>query len=201
MTLRALLLDMDGTLVDTEDSWWQATREVALGHGVALDADERDHLVGRSTADLARHLLRRGVDADVGAVGAEIDARVLEVLAAGVPVASGARRLLRHLRRAGIATALVSASPRCVVDLVVGHLGSGLFDVTVAAEDTVETKPFPDPYLLAVARLGVDAAECLVVEDSETGIASARAAGLPVTVVGPLSSAHGRAQEIGDLEL
>ncbi len=80
-------------------------------------------------------------------------------------------------------TALVSASPRRVVDLVLAALGSEWFSVTLAAEDTEHTKPAPDPYLAAAGLLGLDPAACVAVEDTPTGVASAHAAGCAVLAV------------------
>lgn len=80
-------------------------------------------------------------------------------------------------------TALVSASPRRVVDLVLAAIGRDWFAVTLAAEDTARTKPAPDPYLAAAERLGLDPADCVAVEDTPTGVASATAAGCAVLAV------------------
>ncbi len=95
----------------------------------------------------------------------------------------GALALLAELRDARVPTALVSASPRRVVDMVLGTIGRDWFAVTLAAEDTPRTKPAPDPYLAAAARLGLDPAVCVAVEDTPTGVASASAAGCAVLAV------------------
>jgi HAD superfamily hydrolase (TIGR01509 family) len=102
----------------------------------------------------------------------------------GVTVFPGVIALLRDLRVAGIPTALVSASPRSIVDLVLETVGAHRFRLTVAAEDSERNKPSPDPYLTAAALLGVEASRCVAVEDSPTGLAAARAAGCAVVLVG-----------------
>jgi HAD superfamily hydrolase (TIGR01509 family) len=108
----------------------------------------------------------------------------------------GALDLLDRVGAAGLRTALVSASPRDVVDMVVGGLlGFRRFTVSVAAGETPRGKPFPDPYLAAVRALGLRPEECVAVEDTEVGVASAEAAGIPVLVVPsglPIESAPGR---------
>jgi HAD superfamily hydrolase (TIGR01509 family) len=107
----------------------------------------------------------------------------------------GALALLKALLTAGVTTALVTASPRRVVDLVLDVLGREYFAVSVSADDTVRTKPAPDPYLEAIRLLGADPARCVAVEDTPTGVASAEAAGCPVLVVPsvvPIPAAPGR---------
>ncbi|MFD0349599.1 HAD family hydrolase [Kitasatospora aburaviensis] len=96
---------------------------------------------------------------------------------------TGALALLAELRDARVPTALVSASPRRVVDMVLGTIGRDWFAVTLAAEDTPRTKPAPDPYLAAAEHLGLDPAACVAVEDTPTGVASATAAGCAVLAV------------------
>ncbi len=87
------------------------------------------------------------------------------------------------LRSEGVPTALVTASPRHVADTVVKALealGAGRFTTTVTADDTLRTKPDPDPYLAACQALGVAPGACVAVEDTPTGVASAEAAGCHV---------------------
>lgn len=104
----------------------------------------------------------------------------------GVSVIAGARELLRELATAGIPTALVSASPRGIVELVLPRLDHA-FDLVVAVEDTPFGKPYPDPYLRAAHHLGVDPRRCVAIEDSPAGIAAAEAAGCQVYPVAPPS--------------
>jgi HAD superfamily hydrolase (TIGR01509 family) len=85
--------------------------------------------------------------------------------------------------RSQMPVALVSASPRNLMDAALTTLPEGFFAFTVSADDVARTKPFPDPYLLAAKKIGVDPADCVVFEDSLTGIESARAAGCNVIAV------------------
>ncbi|MER7504646.1 HAD family phosphatase [Nonomuraea pusilla] len=178
----AVLLDMDGTLVDTEGLWWRATAAVAETLGRPLGPSDVPHVLGRTTRDTAAHLLagRPGVE--------EVAARLTEAFAghvgSGVTLVPGARELLSALSASAVPTALVSASPRRIVDLVLPRLGHA-FDLVIADGDTARGKPSPDPYLEAARRLGVAPARCVAVEDSPTGIAAARAAGCHVVRVGP----------------
>ncbi|MFD8982024.1 HAD family hydrolase [Streptomyces sp. NPDC059564] len=182
--LAAVLFDMDGTLVDTEVLWWETTEETAARLGHRLGPADAPEVVGRAVPDTAAHLVRvsgRGEPADVAA---ELTDGFFRRVAAGAPIRPGVQRLLTALETEGIPFALVSASPRVVVDQVVGGaLAHVPFAFTVSADDTVRTKPHPDPYRAAAARLGRSPGECVAVEDSPDGAASAEAAGCPVLVV------------------
>ncbi|MFD8145751.1 HAD family hydrolase [Streptomyces sp. NPDC059708] len=182
--LAAVLFDMDGTLVDTEVLWWETTEEVAdrLGHRIGpADAPE---VVGRAVADTAAHLVRVTGRAQAAAVADELTEGFFRRVEAGAPVRPGAQRLLTALEAQGVPFALVSASPRVVVDQVVGGaLAHVPFAFTLSADDTARTKPHPDPYRTAAGRLGLDPGRCVAVEDSPDGAASAEAAGCPVLVV------------------
>lgn len=102
----------------------------------------------------------------------------------GVQVTPGAPELLAELAATAIPTALVTASPRTIVELVLPRLGH-TFDLVIANEDTARGKPHPDPYLEAARRLGTIPSRCVAVEDSPTGVAAATAAGCRVLVTSP----------------
>ncbi|KAA9376816.1 HAD family phosphatase [Microbispora cellulosiformans] len=190
--LAAVLFDMDGTLVDTEDLWWDACAEVARGLGAPLGPGDRQALFGLPVEDAAAHVLGRVSD-DPGrdSVEAMLTGAFVRRIENGVTPLPGAVALLESLRVAGVPAVLVSASPRTVVDIVLEIVGGHLFRLSVAAGDSARNKPAPDPYLAAASRLGADPAACVAVEDSPTGIASARAAGCAVIAVGPLDAASG----------
>ncbi len=95
----------------------------------------------------------------------------------------GAARLLAELSAHEVPTALVSASHRRIIDRVLASLGPQHFALSIAGDEVERTKPFPDPYLIAAAGLGVDPARCAVVEDTATGVAAAEAAGCHVVAV------------------
>ncbi|WP_267245033.1 HAD family hydrolase [Streptomyces sp. PR69] len=183
----AVLFDMDGTLVDTEILWWQAAEEVAAGLGHGLGDADAPEVVGRAVEDTAAHLVRMTGAADpqsAARVAAELTATFFAKVAAGAPLRPGARRLLSALEADGVPFALVSASPRVVVDAVAGGALAGVpFAFTLSADDTVRTKPHPDPYRAAAERFGALPGDCVAVEDSPDGSASAEAAGCAVLVV------------------
>ncbi|MFD9516640.1 HAD family hydrolase [Streptomyces sp. NPDC059979] len=183
-TLAAVLFDMDGTLVDTEVLWWRATEEVADGLGHRLAYADAPEVVGRAVQDTAAHLVRVSGGGDPYEVAAALTDRFHRRVEAGAPMRPGAQRLLTALAAEGVPFALVSASPRVVVDSVVGgSLAHVPFVFTLSADDTTRTKPHPDPYRAAAGRLGLVPQECVAVEDSPDGAASAEAAGCGVLVV------------------
>ncbi|MBX7554465.1 HAD-IA family hydrolase [Streptomyces sp. NPDC004232] len=188
---QAVLFDMDGTLVDTERLWWEAVEQVAgrplteadqpevLGRPVEHTAEWLGAATGRSARDLAADLHREFADR----------------VRTGIVPRPGALDLLAALAAAGVPTALVTASPRAVADVVLDALGAGWFAASVTADDTPRTKPAPDPYLAACRALGVEPTACVAVEDTETGVASAEAAGCAVLAVpslAPIGAAPGR---------
>ena len=189
----AVLMDMDGTLVDTERLWWTATMDIAGQVGLTPSCLAPEQVVGQAVEHTAAHLAERSPAAVSAAdLAAALERRFLELIGTDLVILPGALGLLSQLRENGIATALISASSRPVMDLVLDSLGRHWFDVSFAAGETARTKPHPDPYLAGLAALGLTADRCLAVEDSATGLASAEAAGLAVLVV-PSPAAHGAA--------
>jgi HAD superfamily hydrolase (TIGR01509 family) len=193
---RAVLLDLDGTLVDTEGIWWAAETEVFADLGHVLDEAHRAIVVGGPMARSVGHLIEvTGTTATLAELTVSINTRFEELIVRGAPLMPGARRLLTELSAHGIPTALVSASHRRTIDAMLRSLGPEHFAFTVAGDEVARTKPHPDPYLTAAARLGAAPAACVVVEDTLTGVASAEAAGCRVVAVPsvvPIEPAPGR---------
>lgn len=191
LPLQAVLFDMDGTLVDTERLWWEAVEQVA---GRPLTAADQPDVLGRPVEHTA-DWLAAATGAAAGQLAAELHREFATRVRTGIVPRPGALDLLDALARAGTPTALVTASPRAVADTVLEALGATRFAVSVTADDTERTKPAPDPYLAACHALGVDPAACVAVEDTETGVTSAEAAGCAVLAVpslAPIEAAPGR---------
>ncbi|MCC5034176.1 MULTISPECIES: HAD family hydrolase [Streptomyces] len=183
-TLQAVLLDMDGTLVETEGFWWDAEVEVFAELGHILHDHHREVVVGGPMSRSAGYLIEvTGADITVPELSVLLNDRFEEMMGRGVPLMPGAARLLAELAAHRVPTALVSASHRRVIDRVLESVGAGHFDLTLAGDELERTKPHPDPYLMAAAKLGADPARCAVIEDTPTGVASAEAAGCPVVAV------------------
>ncbi|QMU76306.1 HAD family phosphatase [Streptacidiphilus sp. PB12-B1b] len=194
--LQAVLLDMDGTLVDTEDLWWEAECSLLAEHGHVLGPADRQAVVGGPMSRVVAHLLAvSGADLTAELFSAMINERFTQMIAGGVPLRPGAAALLAELAAEGVPTALVSAAHRRIIDLVLRSLGGHPFGFTVAGDEVERTKPHPDPYLLAAARLGADPARCVVIEDAPTGVRAGEAAGcrvLAVPSVTPIEALPGR---------
>lgn len=182
----AVIFDHDGTLLETESAWWRA--EVALfeRYGREFTLEHKRTLLGTSPGRAG--VLLAGIldrpEAEAGALSAALyDLAVAEV-GRGVDAMPGAVELLHDLRAAGTPVGLASNSRRVFLEaaLAGAGLGQDLFGVVLAAEDAGEPKPAPDLYLLAARALGADPGACVALEDSPTGVAAARAAGM--TVVG-----------------
>jgi len=181
---------MDGLLVDSEPLWFVVEREVMARLGGQWGEADQQALIGGSLERTVSWLLAKASagPAAPGAVSRAdvarwlVDGMARLVAERGLPLQPGAARLLASLDAAGVPYALVTASSRAIMDAVLKVTGLS-FAVTVCGEDVRLAKPDPEPYLLAAARLGVPPAGCVVLEDSPTGIAAARAAGCPVIAV------------------
>ncbi|MDB1089030.1 HAD family phosphatase [Streptomyces sp. ACA25] len=181
---QAVLLDMDGTLVDTEGFWWDTEVEVfrALGHTLA--EEHREVVVGGPMTRSGAYLIEvTGADIELAELTVLLNATFLKRLDSGVSLMPGAQRLLTELAAHEVPTALVSASHRSIIDRMLVSIGAEHFSLTVAGDELGRTKPYPDPYLAAAAGLGADPARCVAVEDTLTGVTAAEAAGCRVIAV------------------
>jgi HAD superfamily hydrolase (TIGR01509 family) len=180
--LRAVLFDLDGTLADTERQNAEAVARVLTRAGRPLSDEEREFVIGHGWHEIYHHLVVNGgvtlgYEELMHAAGEE---RVRIVQQEGLDVLPGAVDTVRRLS-GRYASTVVSGSSRAEIDAVLRALDVlSCFPWFVGAEDTARGKPFPDGYLLAATKLGVQADECLVIEDSTAGIRAARAAGMRV---------------------
>jgi HAD superfamily hydrolase (TIGR01509 family) len=186
--LRAVLFDMDGTLVETEQYWGEAMFELAERLGGRMSEGARASTVG-STMRRSMAILH----ADLGLVRSEqqlladaewVENRTAQLMGTGIAWCPGARALVTAVRAAGLRTALVTTTSRRLADIVLASIRTDLdgdpFDVTVCGDEVPARKPDPAPYRQAMAALEVEPSECVVVEDSESGVAAGLAAGAAV---------------------
>jgi HAD superfamily hydrolase (TIGR01509 family) len=182
--LAGVLFDMDGTLVDSERLWSAAMDRVAGELGGALSPAARARTVGQAVPLSVGIMLE-----DIGAAeSVESTVELLltitgEIFAAELLWQPGAEELIDAIRAAGLKTALVTNSPRSLVDVALDMLGDHRFDVTICGDEVVRGKPDPYPYLRATELLGLTADAVLAVEDSPSGTQAAVDAQIPVLVV------------------
>jgi len=199
----AVVLDMDGLLIDTEPVWRAAQSAVFAGFGVALS--ERDLLdsTGQPIEELIPIWRRQSPGPDPAGpelTDDEIADRIIDqviayVKARGRPM-PGVTAAIALFERCGLRLAIASSSPLRLIDAVCDRLGLTRITVRCSAMDEARGKPAPDVYLTAGRRLGVSAAGCLALEDSPAGIASARSAGMRcIAVPDPLLAADPRYRE------
>jgi HAD superfamily hydrolase (TIGR01509 family) len=178
----AVLFDLDGLLVDSEPLWTIAEERVAASLGGKFTPQLKERMIGKRL-DLAIGVLLDGLDtpqaraADPHVVGQELMEHTAALFAEGVPLQSGAERLLDALAAANVPLALVSSSFRQLVDAALIGVGAHRFAVSVAGDEVTHGKPNPEPYLTAAQRLGVVPSRCVVLEDARAGLESGAAAG------------------------
>ena len=201
--VEAVVLDMDGLLIDTEPVWRTAQSAIFAGFGVALSASDLLGSTGQPIEELIPTWRRRSPAAgpagpgptDAEVVGLIIDRVIAHVKAEGRPM-PGVTAAIALFERCGLRLAIASSSPLRLIDAVCDRLGLARIEVRCSAMDEARGKPAPDVYLTAARRLGVAAASCLALEDSPHGIASARSAGMRcVAVPDPLLAADPRYRE------
>ncbi len=184
LMIRAVFWDNDGVLVDTEMLYYRSTREVLRRVGVDLTVAAFIDISlkqGRSVFDLAK---RHGVTADaVEELRDDRNRLYGDLLGRGVRIMDGVEPSLRELR-GRVFLGVVTSSRREHFQRM--HERTDLldyFDFVLTREDFCELKPHPEPYLKALQRVGLDAEQCVVVEDSERGLQAAAAAGIRCLVV------------------
>ena len=211
--VEAVVLDMDGVLIDTEPAWRAAESAVFAGLGIPLSESDLLDSTGQPVEELIPIWRQRLPDAeptdteptdteptDTEPTDTEVADRIVDrviahVQAEGEPM-PGVTAAVALFERHRLRLAIASSSPLRMIDAVCDRLGLDRIEVRCSAMDEVRGKPAPDVYLTAARRLGVAAAGCLALEDSPNGLASAKAAGMRcVAVPDPLLAADPRYRE------
>ena len=186
--IRAVLWDMDGTLMDSQPLWDESFRNCCRERGGTVTPEQVAGIAGASIARTCELIAETGATASpedpaTAEVFAKISAQVEAAVRADPPILPGARNITATLNEVGLAQVIVTQSPRPIVEAVAHALGD-VFVELVTGDDGLPGKPTPAPYAAAIELLGLSPEECVVVEDSATGAASARSNDLRVIQVG-----------------
>jgi HAD superfamily hydrolase (TIGR01509 family) len=194
--LHAVLFDMDGTLVDTEPYWIAAEYALVESFGGTWTDAHAHALVGNALLDSAAYIRQHGgVELDPPVIVERLLDEVVRAARHAMPWRPGAVALLTELSKRGVPCGLVTMSYARLARTVTERLHADAFATVVTGDEVLDGKPHPEAYLTAAARLGVDPARCIAIEDSPAGVASAEAAGCLVIAVPhnvPLAAAPGR---------
>lgn len=178
---RAVLWDMDGTLLDSGEYHWLAWREAMANEGYALTHAEFTATFGQRNDTILRGFFGADLpDSEISRIGDAKEARYRAMVREqGIDLLPGVRVWLEALRAAGWRQAIASAAPRLNVEAILEALNiAPFFDAIVSADDVQRGKPDPQVFLLAAERAGAFPARCVVVEDAPAGLEGARRAGM-----------------------
>lgn len=181
--MKAVIFDMDGVLVDSQPYHFKADIDTMAEYGVIKDQKFYESFAGTLTADRMRTLKEMfGLDAPVEEMTIKRENMILDIMGKeDIKPVLGIPEFLRSIKEKGLTTAVASSSDYKLINLILDRLKiAKYFDSVTSGSDVKRGKPSPDVFLLAAERIGIEPAECLVVEDSENGVKAAKAAGMKV---------------------
>jgi HAD superfamily hydrolase (TIGR01509 family) len=174
----AVFFDMEGLMVDSEPEWLLSEIEVTAPFGYRWQDEDQVACLGGPLSKVGQYMFDKCGQVQTPQFFTQtlIDTQVAR-MRGNTPTMPGAIELVRELQSHGVKTALVSASPRNIVDAVLDNLGHDLFPFSISSDDVTNTKPDPEAYVKAATMSGSDISNCLVFEDSLTGMSAAIASG------------------------
>ncbi len=202
--MKAAIFDMDGILIDSEPLWRQAERQVFAAVGLELSEAECERTMGLRSDEVIRYWYGRAPW--LGPTPEEVDdrltARMQELIAERGEAMPGARQAIAAARAAGLRLALATSSRPELIAAVLARLGlAACFEVARSAVDEARGKPDPAVFLRAARELGMAPGDCVVIEDSQAGVAAGRAAGMRVIAVPPPHLFEAPGYDLADLKL
>jgi HAD superfamily hydrolase (TIGR01509 family) len=176
----SVIFDLDGTLVDSEPNYYEASRRLLAEHGIAFTWQDNEQYVGISTWEtLGAWQERYGITAPRIELLGELNHRYLELARTATRTYPEMRKFVELLAGAGVPMAVASgSSPEAIEAILAGTGLDAYLRTTVSADEVAHGKPAPDVFLEAARRLGADPADCVVLEDAAPGAAAAHAAGM-----------------------
>lgn len=181
----AVIWDLDGTVIDSEEYWIIAETEIVERFGGVWTHEDGLAVVGNGLIDTAVIMRERGVDMPLDDIIHLMSSRVIEQINVAVPWRPGAPELMQSLHRAGVRQAIATMALTEMAHLIAESVPDVDFAAIVAGDQVTRSKPHPEAYLSAAERLGVDPRDCVAIEDSPLGVQAAAAAGA-VTIGVPL---------------
>jgi beta-phosphoglucomutase len=183
--MRAVIWDVDGTLVDTAEMHYNAWVRLAAEMGRPFSRADFAATFGRRNPEIIRSLFHHDFsDAEVAAIGERKENYYRELAEIGVSLLPGVRELLAGFQALGVRQAVGSSAPRANLDLILQITASShYFDAIVGMEDTTRGKPDPQVFLVAAEKLSVPPDRCVVLEDAVAGIEAAKAGGMKCVAV------------------
>ena len=174
----AVFFDMDGLLVDSEPEWLKSESEITAAYGYQWTSQDQVACLGGPLSRVGQYMHDKCNQAETPDF---FTSKLVDVqserMRSHTPFMPGAYELVQDLQRNGIKTGLVSASPRIIVDAVLDNVGADLFPFSISSDDVERTKPHPDAYLKAAQITNSAIGNCLVFEDSLTGVGAATSSG------------------------
>jgi len=174
----AVFFDMDGLLVDSEPEWLKSESEITAAYGYQWTSQDQVACLGGPLSRVGQYMHEKCNQAETPDF---FTRKIVEVqsekMRSHTPFMPGAYELVKDLQKNGVKTGLVSASPRIIVDAVLDNVGAELFPFSISSDDVERTKPHPDAYLKAAQLTNSAIENCLVFEDSLTGIGAATSSG------------------------
>lgn len=192
-SIQAVIFDLDGVIVSTDEYHFQAWRQLAVAHGVPFDRDDNERLRGVSRMESLEIILEKSEaaysDAEKQAMAEAKNTIYRESLAELNPgnILPGVTEMLDALRKRGVKIAIGSSSKNAATILAAIGLAND-FDSVVDGTHISRSKPDPEVFTLAALGLGILSSRCLVVEDAEAGVEAGVSAGMRVLGVGPAST-------------
>jgi HAD superfamily hydrolase (TIGR01509 family) len=176
----SVIFDLDGTLVDSEPNYYEASRRLLAEHGITFTWQDNEQYVGISTWEtLGVWQERYGITAPRLELLGELNRRYLELARTATRVYPEMRKFVELLAGEDVPMAVASGSSPEAIDAILAGTGLDAYLRTaVSADEVAHGKPAPDVFLEAARRLGADPADCVVLEDAAPGAAAAHAAGM-----------------------
>lgn len=182
--MSALLFDMDGTVIDSEPLWLEAEIEVMAELGCHWDAHDQQNCLGGPMDRTEKYMQERsGNIKPYGYFRDNLNLVMQKKLLHDLKLVPNALELITSAKKIGIKTALVTASGSVLMNIALKKFPDGIFDATVSRDDVINSKPNPEPYLRAADLLEMNISNCVIFEDSETGVTSGLASGAQVICI------------------